>query len=148
MKKSIKTLRRVLSFVAFQASMLCVIISHRLDPEVGALGMEAIRAGLQSKSMTEEGETCDCDRSVIHDCACPYCRQRYLRTNPCAKFHRGPFIRTPNGMTRCVECKTDLAPSQQELLACARCYEPRVRDGFILKACAHCGDPEIDLRTP
>jgi hypothetical protein len=26
----------------------------------------------------EQGETCDCDRTVIHDCVCPYCRQRYL----------------------------------------------------------------------
>ena len=23
-------------------------------------------------------ETCDCDRTVIHDCVCPQCRERYL----------------------------------------------------------------------
>jgi hypothetical protein len=35
----------------------------------------APNTGLQADASPE---SCDCDRSVIHDCVCPQCRERYI----------------------------------------------------------------------
>jgi hypothetical protein len=28
--------------------------------------------------VNEDSETCDCDRTVIHDCTCPQCHKRFI----------------------------------------------------------------------
>lgn len=43
--------------------------------EVGLLIDRARECGFGPKKI--DGETCDCDRTVLHDCVCPWCKERY-----------------------------------------------------------------------
>lgn len=56
-------------------------VFHFSEPQIIEWGKDGeMRAILRIQHEEDIPKSCDCDRTVIHDCVCPQCRKRFIES--------------------------------------------------------------------